>query len=282
MPEAISTTGMSRAALAFIFATALINSIGFGVMLPVLPDLIMEISGEPLSAAARYGGWLAVSYAAMQFLFSPTIGNLSDRFGRRPVLLLSLFVMGINYLAMGFATNLATLFAGRIISGMGASTNSTVNAYIADTVVGDRRAEYFGYMGAAFGLGFIVGPLIGGLLGDIDPRWPLFAAAILSFVNMVFGFFILPESLAPEHRREFRWERANPIGTLLALRKYPVVIGIVLVIFLYNFALSAMPNVWSFFVIERFEWTPREVGYSLGYTGVLMVIVQTVVIRLIL
>ncbi|HIG42934.1 MAG: TCR/Tet family MFS transporter [bacterium] len=270
---------INRAAIAFVFTTSLINSIGFGIMLPVLPELIMQITGDGLSTSARYGGWLAVSFAVMQFLFAPTIGNLSDRYGRRSVLLVSLFVVGINYLLMGFATSLVVLFVGRIISGIGSSTNSTVNAYIADIVPVSKRAEYFGYMGAAFGLGFIIGPLIGGLLGGFSPRLPFHAAAGLSFANMLFGFFLLPESLAADRRRPFEWSRANPIGTLVALWHYPRVIGIVLVIFLFNFAMMVMPNTWSFFTVERYQWTATEIGYSLAVIGVLMIIVQTVVNR---
>ena len=246
---------------------------------PVLPELIMQITGDDLSSAAQYGGWLAVSFAVMQFLFSPTLGNLSDRYGRRPVLLVSLLVVAVNYLMMGFATSMFVLFAGRIISGIGSSTNSIVNAYIADIVPVSRRAEYFGYMGAAFGLGFIVGPLIGGLLGGFSPRLPFFAAAALSLANMLFGLFLLPESLSIDKRRPFEWSRANPVGTLVALWHYPRVLGVVAVIFLFNFAMMVMPNTWSFYTLEKYQWSATEVGYSLAVIGVFMIIAQTVVNR---
>jgi len=251
----------------------------FLVARPVLPELIMQITGDDLSSAAQYGGWLAVSFAVMQFLFSPTLGNLSDRYGRRPVLLVSLLVVAVNYLMMGFATSMFVLFAGRIISGIGSSTNSIVNAYIADIVPVSRRAEYFGYMGAAFGLGFIVGPLIGGLLGGFSPRLPFFAAAALSLANMLFGLFLLPESLSIDKRRPFEWSRANPVGTLVALWHYPRVLGVVAVIFLFNFAMMVMPNTWSFYTLEKYQWSATEVGYSLAVIGVFMIIAQTVVNR---
>ena len=242
----------------------------------------MDISGEGLSEAARYGGWLMFMYAVMQFLFAPLIGNLSDRFGRRPVLLFSMLVMGVNYLVMAMASTLALLFVGRIISGIGASTMSTCNAYIADTTPVEKRAQNFGLMGAAFGMGFVIGPVVGGLLGEYGPRVPFYAAAILSFTNMVFGFFVLGESLTKENRRPFEIVRANPVGTLLQLRHFPVVIGIVLVMFLYQLGHHVLPSTWSFYTIERFDWTPREIGYSLGFIGVMMVLVQGFLIRWVL
>lgn len=272
----------SRHALVFLFLTSLMDSIGYGIILPVLPGLIMDISGEGLSEAAQYGGWLLFMYAVMQFLFAPLIGNLSDRFGRRPVLLFSMLVMGVNYLVMAMASTLALLFVGRIISGIGASTMSTCNAYIADTTPVEKRAQNFGLMGAAFGMGFVIGPVVGGLLGEYGPRVPFYAAAILSFTNMVFGFFVLGESLTKENRRPFQIVRANPVGMLLQLRHFPVVIGIVLVMFLYQLGHHVLPSTWSFYTMERFDWTPREIGYSLGFIGVLMVLVQGFLIRWVL
>lgn len=258
------------------------DSIGFGIILPVLPSLIMDISGEGLSEAAQHGGWLMFVYAVMQFLFAPIIGNLSDRFGRRPVLLFSMLVMGINYLVMAMATSLALLFIGRIVSGIGASTMSTCNAYIADMTPIEKRAQNFGLMGAAFGLGFVIGPVVGGMLGEYGPLVPFYAAAILSFANMIFGFFVLGESLKKEHRRPFQIARANPVGTLLQLRRFSVVIGIVLVMFLYQLGHHVLSSTWSFFTMERFDWSPREIGYSLGFIGVLMVLVQGFLIRWVL
>lgn len=276
------TTPVSRFALLFIFLTALMDSVGFGIIMPVLPDLIMQVSGDNLPAAAEYGGWLMFVYAIMQFFCAPVVGNLSDRFGRRPVLLLSLFVMAINYILMGLAETLLLLFVGRIISGVGASTMSTCNAYIADVTPVEQRAQNFGVIGAAFGMGFIIGPVAGGFLGEFGPRVPFLAAATLSFANMAFGIFVLKESLQPEHRRPFALRRANPLGTLMQLRKVPVVFGIIGVMFLYHLGHHVLPAIWSYFGIEKFDWSPKEIGYSLGFIGVLMVFVQGYLIRVVL
>ena len=270
---------MNKLALTFIFLTTLMDSIGFGIIIPVLPDLLMDVTGRDLSASVRHSGWLMFVFAVMQFLFAPLVGNLSDRFGRRPVLLLSLFVMGVNYILMGFAQTLLLLFVGRVISGIGAATMSTCNAYIADISPANKRAQNFGIIGAAFGLGFVIGPVIGGFLGEYGARVPFFAAAGLSFLNMAFGYFVLRESLAPEHRRRFDIKRANPLGTLLQLRVFPVVVGIVAVMFLINLGHHALPSTWSFWAIEKFDWSPRDIGYSLGFIGIGMVLVQGVLIR---
>lgn len=276
------TASVSRFALLFIFLTALMDSIGFGIIMPVLPNLIMQVSGESLSAAAEYGGWLMFVYAIMQFFCAPIVGNASDRFGRRPVLLLSLFVVGVNYIFMGLAETLVLLFVGRIISGIGASTMSTCNAYIADVTPAEERAQNFGLIGAAFGMGFVIGPVVGGFLGEFGARVPFLAAAALSFTNMAFGIFVLKESLQPEHRRPFLFVRANPLGTLIQLRRFPVVFGIIGVMFLYHMGHHVLPSIWSYFTIERFGWSPREIGYSLGFIGVLMVFVQGYLIRVVL
>ncbi|MFT6038129.1 MAG: DHA1 family tetracycline resistance protein-like MFS transporter [Candidatus Azotimanducaceae bacterium] len=273
---------MNRYALLFIFFTALLDSIGFGIIMPVIPGLLMEVSGGDLSSSARFGGLLMFCFAITQFICSPIIGNLSDRFGRRPVLLFSLFVVGVNYLIMGFTTSLALLFVGRVISGIGAATFSTCNAYIADVSPEDKRAQNFGLMGAAFGMGFIIGPVIGGFLGEYGSRMPFFAAGILSFANMTFGYFVLQESLAPANRRPFSLARANPIGTLLQLKAFPIVLGIIGVSFLYNLGHHVLPSTWSFFSIEKFNWSPREIGYSLGFIGICMVAVQGFLIRWVL
>jgi DHA1 family tetracycline resistance protein-like MFS transporter len=275
-------TSPNRFALLFIFLTALMDSIGFGLIMPVLPDLLMDVSGGDLSASARYGGLLMFAFAVTQFFFSPLLGNLSDRFGRRPVLLFSLLVVGINYLIMGFAASLAVLFIGRVISGAGAATMSTCNAYIADVSPMEQRAQNFGLMGAAFGMGFVIGPVIGGFLGEYGPRMPFFAAAVLCFANMLFGYFVLKESLTPENRRPFTLRRANPLGTLLQLRRFPVVMGIISVLFLYNLGHHVLPSTWSFFTIEMFQWSPKEIGYSLGFIGICMVAVQGFLIRWVL
>ncbi len=273
---------MNRYALAFIVLTALLDSIGFGIIMPVLPGLLMEITGEDLSANALYGGWLMFVFAIMQFLFSPLVGNLSDRFGRRPILLVSLFVAAVNYLIMGFAETLLLLFVGRLISGLGASSMSTCNAYIADITPVQDRAARFGLTGAAFGMGFVIGPVIGGIVGELGPRMPFFAAAAISFLNMAFGFLVLKESLAKENRRTLELRRANPVGTLLQLRQFPMVIGIVTVMFLSSLGHHVLPATWSFWGIERFDWSPKEIGYSLGFVGIGMVLVQGFLIRIVI
>lgn len=266
-------------ALAFIFVTALLDSIGFGIIMPVLPQLVMAVTGEDVSAAARYGGWLLFAYAAMQFCLAPVIGNLSDRFGRRPVLLLSLAVLGIDYLIMWWAPTFAWLLIGRLIAGAAASTFSTCNAYIADISEPDQRAQNFGLIGAAFGMGFIIGPVVGGFLGEYGERMPFLAAAGLAFTNFLYGAFVLPESLPREKRRPFDWRRANPTGTLAALRRYPMVFGLIGAYVLFQLGHQSLPAVWSFFAIERFDWSPKEIGYSLGAVGVSMVFVQAVLLR---
>ncbi len=271
-----------KLALSFIFVVVLLDSIGFGIIMPVLPQLIMDVTGEPLTAAARYGGWLMFVYAAMQFFSAPVLGNLSDRFGRRPVLLLSLVAMGADYLLMGWAPTLIWLFVGRFIAGVSAGTYGIANAFIADTFEPDDRAKNFALMGAAFGVGFIVGPVIGGFLGEYGPRAPFYAAAALAFVNLIYGYFVLPESLKPENRRPFEIRRANPLGTLNQLWKYPVVIGLVFAYFFYMLGHHSLPAVWSYFVMEKFAWTTREIGFSLGAVGVCMIFVQVYLIRVFL
>ena len=266
-------------ALAFIFVTVLLDSIGFGIIMPVVPQLIMDVSGEPLSSAAQYGGWLMFVYAAMQFFSAPVLGNLSDRFGRRPVLLLSLLLMGGDYLLMGWAPSIAWLFLGRFIAGISASTYGIANAFIADSFPPEERAKNFALMGAAFGTGFIVGPVIGGFLGEFGPRAPFYAAAALAFANVLYGFFVLPESLKPENRRRFEWKRANPFGAFNQLWRYPMVMGLVFAYFFYLIGHHSLPSVWSYFAIEKFGWSPTEIGFSLGAVGVCMIVVQTYLIR---
>ena len=214
-------------ALMFIFITILIDVIGIGIIIPVLPKLITELTGGDMSEAARYGGWLMFAYAIMQFLFAPIIGGLSDRYGRRPVLLLSLFGLGIDYLFLAFAPTIGWLFIGRLLAGISGASFTTASAYIADVSPPEKRAQNFGLIGAAFGLGFIIGPVLGGLLGQFGSRAPFFASAALALLNWLYGYFILPESLSAENRRAFNWKRANPVGSLLQLRRYPVIIGLI-------------------------------------------------------
>lgn len=263
-----------RRALTFIFLTMVIDSIGWGIILPVMPQLIVDVTGDALSDATVIGGWLLVVYAGMQFFFAPVLGNLSDRFGRRPVLLLSLLMYGLNYLLMGWAPTLAWLFFGRIVTGMAASTYSTANAFVADVSAPDERAKNFGMMGAAFGIGFILGPAIGGLLGELGTRAPFYAAGGLALANCIFGYFVLPESLTIEHRRAFSWRRANPFGTAMQLVRYPVVWGLVGVVFLYQIGHHVLPATWSFYTMEKFGWSPGEIGASLAAVGTMMAITQ--------
>lgn len=203
-----------KPALGFIFITLLIDVTGLGIIIPVLPKLIQELSHGSLSEAAAYGGWLVSVYAIMQFICSPIVGGLSDRFGRRPVLLASLFGFGLDYLFLAFAPTLGWLFVGRVIAGIMGASFTTAGAYIADISTPEKRAQNFGIIGAAFGLGFIIGPVIGGLLGSYGSRIPFMVAAALTLLNWLYGLFILPESLKPENRRKFEWKRANPVGTL--------------------------------------------------------------------
>ena len=268
-----------RWAVGFIFVTVLLNSIGFGIILPVLPELIVDITGDPVHEAARYGGWLAFAYASMQFIFSPMAGSLSDRFGRRPVLLVSLFVFGIDYLIMGLAPTLAWLFVGRLIAGTSGATYGIANACIADLFPPDKRAQNFGLIGAAFGVGFILGPVIGGFLGEFGPRTPFFVTAGIAFANALFGLLVIPETLKEEDRRPFRFARANPLGAFRQMGRFPVVIGILGAYFLYMMAHDSLPAVWAFYTMDRYGWGPRDVGFSLGVVGVCMLVVQGFLIR---
>ncbi|MFC3879446.1 TCR/Tet family MFS transporter [Algoriphagus namhaensis] len=270
----------SKRALLFIFITILVDVIGLGVIIPVVPSLIEELTGEGLSEASRYGGWLIFSFAATQFLFSPVMGGLSDRFGRRPVLLLSLLGLGIDYVFHAVAPTLFWLFVGRVIAGMFGASFTTATAYIADISTPEKRSQNFGLIGAAFGLGFIIGPVIGGIAGaEFGPRAPFLVAAGLSLLNVLYGFFVLPESLPADQRRSFNWKRANPIGSLLNLRKYPVVSGLVVSLVLIYLAGHAVQSNWAYYTMFKFDWDEAMVGYSLGVVGVLVALVQGGLIR---
>ena len=268
-----------RWAVTFVFITVLLNSIGFGIILPVLPELIVDVTGDPVHEAARYGGWLAFAYASMQFIFSPLAGFLSDRFGRRPVLLVSLFVFGVDYLIMGLAPTIAWLFLGRIIAGTSATSFGIANACIADLFPPEKRAQNFGLIGAAFGVGFILGPVIGGFLGEFGPRMPFFVTAGIAFANALFGLFAIPETLKEEDRRPFRFARANPLGAFRQVGRFPLVTGILGAYFLYMLAHDSLPAIWAFYTMDRYGWAPREVGFSLGVVGVCMLVVQGFLIR---
>lgn len=272
----------SKNALPFIFVTMLIDVIGLGIIIPVLPKLIEEMIGGDLSMASTYAGWLMFAYATMQFLFSPIIGALSDRYGRRPVLLISLFGFGVDYLLMGFAPTIAWLFVGRLISGITGASFTTATAYIADISTPEKRAQNFGLIGAAFGLGFIIGPVLGGLLGHYGARVPFFAAAGLALLNTAYGYFILPESLDKEHRRKFEWKRANPVGSLKRLSHYPVILSLVVSLVFIYIASHATQSTWTFYTMEKFKWNEQMVGYSLGFVGLMIAIVQGGLIRIVI
>lgn len=261
-------------ALAFIFITVLIDTIGFGIILPVMPQLIVEMTGLTVPEASLWAGWLLTVFALTQFAFSPIMGNLSDRFGRRPILLLSLAAFGIDYALMGFAPALTWLFIGRAIAGIAGAVYSPAMAYIADISTPEKRAQSFGMMGAAFGVGFIIGPALGGLLGELGPRAPFFAAAALAGLNFIYGYFMLPESLPKERRRPFEWKRANPLGTLTSLKRYPAVLGIAGAVFLWQLGHHVYPSTWAFFAKIRFDWPEWAIGATLAFTGVTMAIVQ--------
>src|ERR1700712_822815 len=226
----------SRNPVIFVLLTVLIDTIGFGIIMPVLPQLLMQIAGVDLAGAAKLGGLLLVVFAGLQFLFGPVMGNLSDRYGRRPVLLISLIAFSLNYALMGFATSLTWLFIGRALTGVAGAVYAPANAYVADVTPPEKRAQSFGLIGAMFGLGFIIGPALGGFLGKMGPRAPFFAAAGLAALNFVYGVFVLPESLPKERRRKFELSRANPLGTLLAFRSQPRVLGFALVAFVWQLA----------------------------------------------
>jgi MFS transporter, DHA1 family, tetracycline resistance protein len=271
--------GSTRRALTFIFITVLADMIGFGVIIPVIPELIMELTGEGLARASIYGGWLMFLWAGTQFVCAPIVGNLSDRFGRRPVLLLSLAAYGFDYILMGFAPTLAWLFLGRFVAGMTGATYSTASAYIADVSPPEKRAQNFGLVGAAFGLGFILGPVLGGLLGGLGSRVPFFAAAGLALCNFVYGALVLPETLPHSLRRPFSIRRANPVGALVQMRRYPVVIGLFVALFAYQIAHDVNPAVWSYYTMLKFGWNEAQVGLSLGFVGLVLAIMQGGVIR---
>ncbi len=274
---------MSKAkpALGFIFVTLLIDVTGFGVIIPVIPKLLQELIGgdASVSLAATYGGWLIAAYAITQFFCAPIMGGLSDRFGRRPVLLASLFGFGIDYFVVAWAPSIGWLFLGRIIAGMMGASFTTAGAYIADISTNENRAQNFGIIGAAFGLGFIIGPVIGGFLGDFGPRVPFIGAGVLTLLNWLYGFFILPESLKHENRRPFEWKRANPIGTLSTLWKYPVISGLLLSLTFVYLAAHAVQSNWSYYTIEKFKWTPGAIGLSLAVVGFTFALVQGLLIR---
>ncbi|MCG8556935.1 MAG: TCR/Tet family MFS transporter [Proteobacteria bacterium] len=274
------TPNQPRRGLLFVLITVLLDSIGLGIIIPVMPDLIMELTGEGVAAASLYGGWLLFTFASMQFVFSPIVGNLSDGFGRRPVLLASLAAYGFNYLVMAVAPSVGWLFLGRIVAGITGATYSTANAFIADVSASDRRAQDFGLVGAAFGSGFILGPVIGGVLGQYGSRVPFYAAAAFSLMNWLYGLLVVPETLPRERRRAFQLARANPVGALLQLGRYPRMLGLVVAVLLYQLASFVNPSTWSYFAIQKLAWSERDIGYSLGAAGLLLAFVQGYLTRI--
>lgn len=263
MDKATDETGADPKTIAFVLITLVINAMGYGIIIPVLPDLIAEVSETSLSGAAFWGGYLSFSFALVQFLVGPTVGNLSDRYGRRPVLLCSL----------------AVLFIGRILSGIAAATNSTANAVIADISSKEQRAKNFGLIGAAFGVGFIIGPALGGLAGEWGTRAPFYAAAALAFVNFCFGLIVLPESLKRDNSRAFQWRRANPVGGLQQISKIPMVAWFMVAVFLFETANFVYPSIWAYYTKETFKWSSSEVGLSLAAVGLGFVVVQGFLMR---
>lgn len=270
-------------AFLFIFVTVMLNMVGLGVIMPVMPQLIMDVTGDDLAHAAQWGGYLTLAYALMQFVMMPVIGGLSDRFGRRPVLLLSMAAYSFDFFVMAVAPVIGVILIARLFAGAFAATFSTANAYIADISPPEKRAANFGLMGAAFGLGFIIGPGLGGLLGDhFGPRAPFYFVAALGAANFLFGLLVLPETLAPENRRAFDWKRANAFGNFRQFAQYPVMLPIAGVLFLSQLAHWAYPSVWAYYAEEKFAWTPSLIGASLMFVGLMAAIVQGGLTRVII
>ncbi len=269
-------------ALIFIFITVLIDCIGIGLIVPVIPKLLEELTGAGLSVASQYGGWLTFAYAVMQFVFAPVLGGLSDQYGRRPVLLVSLFGLGLDFLVSAYAPTIGWLFFARIVAGLCGASFTTASAYIADISTPDKRAQNFGLIGAAFGLGFIIGPTLGALFSSYGIRAPFYVASGLSMLNWLYGYFVLPESLSLENRRAFSWKRANPVGSFRALRRYRSLLGMIVALAFLYIAGQVMQSVWGYFTMLRFGWDVKMVGISLGLVGLAVAIVQGGLIRLII
>ncbi|HNQ87506.1 MAG TPA: TCR/Tet family MFS transporter [Verrucomicrobiota bacterium] len=266
-------------AILFVLVTLALDILGFGLIIPILPRLIETFLGGDVSAATGVYGWLAALYSLMQFLFAPFLGVLSDRFGRRPVILGSLLGSAADYLLLAFAPSLLWFFIGRLIAGITGASISAASAYIADVSPPEKRAQNFGLIGAAFGLGFILGPALGGVLGHLGLRVPFFVAAGLTMVNALYGWYILPESLPPERRRPIRWNRANPIGSVLALRRHPVVLGLSGTLFLVHLGHAAIHSTWVLYTGYRFAWSTAQIGLSLAIVGIMAALVQGVLVR---
>jgi DHA1 family tetracycline resistance protein-like MFS transporter len=269
-----ATAPARGAAVAFIFVTILLDMLALGLIMPILPKLVESFVDNDTARAARIFGVFGTAWAVMQFIFSPILGSLSDRFGRRPVVLLSNFGLGLDYVLMALAPSLIWLFVGRVISGITSASVSTAFAYIADITPAEKRAAVFGKIGAAFGAGFIIGPAVGGLLGSFDPRLPFWVAAGLSFANTIYGFLILPESLPPDRRAPFRWRSANPIGALHLLRSDPILTGMAIVHFFAQLAHAVLPSIFVLYATYRYGWDSTTVGITLAMVGICAMAVQ--------
>ena len=268
-------------ALIFVTITVFLDTMGFGIIMPIMPEYLTHLVGIDLSEASAISGYLMVSFAVTNFLFSPLLGGLSDSYGRRPILMVSLFFYGVSYLIAGFATALWVLFIGRFLTGVTSATYATASALIADVSPPEERAQNFGLLGLAFGLGFIFGPTIGGLIGAWDLRAPFFVAAALAFINSAYGFFFLQETLGKDTRRVFELKRANPLGALKQIKRYPILLGMIIGVFIFSIGHHDYPDNWNFNAIEKFSRTPFEIGLSMGFVGLLAAIVQGVLIRIV-
>jgi MFS transporter, DHA1 family, tetracycline resistance protein len=269
---------LAKRGLTLVFMILLLDIIGIGIIVPVLPEYLEQLTGANVGQAAIYGGWLLLAYAGMQFMFAPLIGNLSDRFGRRPVLLTSIITFAIDNLICALAPNFAILLIGRILSGISGGSYSTASAYIADVSTDENRAKNFGLLGIAFGVGFILGPIIGGFLGEFGPRVPFFGAAIISFLNFVAAYFLLPETLGVANRRKFEWKRSNPLGALKQMRNHKGILWIGFVFFMLTLGHMSYPAVWAYVGSYRYNWSERDIGMSLGIYGLCSALVMGLVL----
>ncbi|MCL6285727.1 TCR/Tet family MFS transporter [Ruegeria sp. 2012CJ41-6] len=268
-----------RLPLVFILTTVVIDAMGIGLIFPIMPTLILEVEGGTLADAALWGGVLSSAFAVMQFLFGPVLGNLSDAYGRRPVLLVSLFVMALDYLVMAVAGSIWLLLIGRIVGGITAATHATAAAFIADQSKPEEKATNFGLLSAAFGAGFVLGPMIGGLLAEMGTRAPFYAAALLAGLNFALGWIVMPETVTDATRRAFTWRRANPLGAFQAMMRIPGVTALLWVYLLFSIATYVYPAIWAYFTLARFGWSPQMIGLSLGVYGAALVLVQGGLLR---
>ena len=273
-----SETGR-RAGMAFIFITLFIDILGIGIIVPILPELIKILLDGDVTQAGYYYGVIIAVYALMQFLFAPIIGALSDRFGRRPIILLSLLGLGADYLIQAWAPSVEWLFLGRLIAGIMGASLTAANAYIADVSTAETRARNYGLAGVAFGLGFIFGPAVGGLLGSINLRLPFIAAAVLAFINLMYGFFVLPESLPPDRRSSISWRNLNPLSSILRLKNYPLVAGLSITVIFTSLAQRGLESVWVLYTGYRYGWNEQTNGLTLGLVGLMAVIVQGLILK---